>query len=124
MQYLGLYSALHELCFGTHLGQLTTHAFGYLADLKSKHFLKVCRLADEKQIESPASAEISHDDSIDWHGCKERPPGCVEFLQQKKMNWLTFYDKMQFQEYFQLFTQVSYLCFHIWVFFKWQKPEH
>lgn len=76
--------ALHELCFRTHLGQLTTRAFGYLADLKSKHFFKVCRLADEKQIESPASAEISHDDSIDWHGCKERPPGCVEFLQQKK----------------------------------------
>lgn len=52
----------------------------YLANLEPKHLLEVCWLADEKQVKSPASAEISHDDGIHWHGCKEAPPWCVEFL--------------------------------------------
>lgn len=68
----------------------------YLADLKPKHLLKVCRLADEKQIESPASAEISDDDGIHWHGRKEGLPGCVEFLEQKNalLIWLYFYKSL------------------------------
>lgn len=57
----------------------------YLANLEAKHLLKVRRLADEKQIESPASAEISHDDGVNWHGCEEGPPRRVEFLQQKRV---------------------------------------
>lgn len=56
----------------------------YLANLEAKHLLKVRRLADEKQIESPASAEIGHNDGINWHGCKEGPPRRVEFLQEKR----------------------------------------
>lgn len=56
------------------------HGFCYLANLEPKHLLEVRRLADEKQIESPASAEISHDDGVHWHGRKEGPPWCVEFL--------------------------------------------
>lgn len=55
----------------------------HLTDFKSKHFLKVCRLTDEQQVEGPASAEIGHNDCIDWHGGKELPPGCLEFLYKK-----------------------------------------
>lgn len=55
--------------------------FVYLADLKPKHLLEVRRLADEKQVESPTSAEISHDDGVHRHGRKEGPPWRVEFLQ-------------------------------------------
>lgn len=57
----------------------------YLANLEAKHLLKVCRLADEKQIESPASAEIRHDDGVNRHGRKEGPPWRVEFLQQRSV---------------------------------------
>lgn len=57
----------------------------YLANLKAKHLLKVRRLADEKQIESPASAEICHNDGVNWHGRKEGPPWRVEFLQQRSV---------------------------------------
>lgn len=59
---------------------LLTSDFRYLANLKTKHLLKVRRLADKKQVESPASAEIRHDDGVHWHGRKEGPPWCVEFL--------------------------------------------
>ena len=59
--------------------------FYYLAYLKSKHLLKVCRLADEEQVESPTSAEISHNNSVHWHGGEEGPPWCVELLQDKKV---------------------------------------
>lgn len=52
----------------------------YLANLEPKDFLEVSRLADEKQVESPTSAEICHDDGVHWHGRKEGPPWCVEFL--------------------------------------------
>lgn len=54
--------------------------FFYLADLKAKDFLKVCRLADEQQIKGPASAEIGHNDCIDRHGGEELPPGGLKFL--------------------------------------------
>lgn len=60
----------------------------YLANLEAKHLLKVRRLADQKQIESPASAEIRHNDGVDWHGRKEGPPGRVEFLQQRSLQQL------------------------------------
>lgn len=52
----------------------------YLANFKPKDLLKVSRLADEEQVESPASAEVGYDDGIHWHGGKEGPPRCVEFL--------------------------------------------
>lgn len=52
----------------------------YLANLKPKHLLEVCRLADEEQVESPAPAEVRHNDGVHGHGGKEGPPGCVEFL--------------------------------------------
>lgn len=54
--------------------------FSYLADLKPKHLLKVCWLADQEQVEGPASAEISYDDGVHRHGREEGPPWCVEFL--------------------------------------------
>lgn len=57
----------------------------YLANLEAKHLLKVRRLADEKQVESPASAEIGHNDGVNWHGCKEGPPWRVEFLQKRSI---------------------------------------
>lgn len=57
----------------------------YLANLEAKHLLKVRRLADEKQVESPASAEIGHNDGVNWHGCEEGPPWRVEFLQQRSV---------------------------------------
>lgn len=67
----------------------------YLANLEAKHLLKVRRLADEKQVESPASAEIGHNDGVNWHGCKEGPPWRVEFLQKRSIlfplcHWLLF----------------------------------
>lgn len=52
----------------------------YLANFKAKHFLEVCRLADEQQVEGPAPTEVGHNDGVNWHGCKEGPPWCVEFL--------------------------------------------
>lgn len=52
----------------------------YLANLKPKHLLEVCRLADEEQVESPAPAEVRHNDGVHGHGRKEGPPGRVEFL--------------------------------------------
>lgn len=55
--------------------------FSYLANLEPKHLLEVCGLADEKQVESPASAKICHNDGVHWHGCEESPPRGVEFLQ-------------------------------------------
>ena len=69
-----------------HTGSPHQESVCYLADLKPKNLLKVCRLADEKQIESPASAEIGDDDSVHWHGGKEGPPGRVEFLEQKNVS--------------------------------------
>lgn len=53
----------------------------HLADFKAEHLLEVSRLADEEQVEGPASAEVSHDDGIHWHGGKEVPPGSLKFLQ-------------------------------------------
>lgn len=58
-------------------------ALFYLAYLESKHLLKVRRLADEEQVEGPASAEIGHDDGVHRHGGEERPPGGVELLQEE-----------------------------------------
>lgn len=60
--------------------------FVYLANLKSKDLLKVSRLADEEQVESPASTEVSYNDGVHWHGGEEGPPWRVEFLQEKNMD--------------------------------------
>lgn len=54
--------------------------YSYLTDLKAKHFLEVCWLADEQQVEGPASAEVGHDNCIDRHWGEEFPPGRLEFL--------------------------------------------
>lgn len=59
---------------------LVTFRLFHLANLEPKHLLKVCRLADEEQVEGPASAEISHNDGVHRHGGEEGPPGCVELL--------------------------------------------
>lgn len=67
---------------------LEVSLLSHLTDFKSKHFLKVCRLTDEQQVEGPASAEIGHNDCIDWHGGKELPPGCLEFLYKNMIDCL------------------------------------
>lgn len=51
-----------------------------LADGESKYFLKICWLADEKQVEGPAPAEVGHNDRIDGHGGEEATPRSFEFL--------------------------------------------
>ena len=51
-----------------------------LADLETEHFFEVGRLGDKKQVESPATTEVGHDNGVDWHGREEAPPGCVKFL--------------------------------------------
>lgn len=54
----------------------------HLADLKPKHFFKICRLADEEQVEGPASTEIGHDDGVDWHRSEKGSPRRVPFLEE------------------------------------------
>lgn len=54
----------------------------HLADLKTKNFFKVGRLADEQQVEGPAPAEVGHDDGVDRHGGEEVSPGRFKFLPQ------------------------------------------
>ena len=71
---------LLDLCCSTFMYWSSCSCFRYLANLESKHLLEVRGLADEKQVESPASAEISHDDGVHWHGREEGPPGGVKFL--------------------------------------------
>lgn len=53
----------------------------HLADLKPKHFFKICRLADEEQVEGPASTEIGHDDGVDRHRSEKGSPRRVPFLE-------------------------------------------
>ena len=53
--------------YHTYEPSVPTYGFFYLANLETKHLLEVCRLADEKQIESPASAEICHNDGVYRH---------------------------------------------------------
>lgn len=53
----------------------------HLADLEAKNLLEVCRLADEEQVEGPASAEVGHDNGVHWHGGEEMAPRGFEFLQ-------------------------------------------
>lgn len=62
--------------------------FIYLADFKAKHLFKVCRLANEEQIKSPAPAEVCHDNCIDRHGGEELPPGGLIFLCKQTENQL------------------------------------
>jgi hypothetical protein len=55
----------------------------YLADFKTKHFLKVGGLADEEQVEGPTPAEVGHDDRVDGHGTEKLLPRSLEFLCKK-----------------------------------------
>lgn len=55
----------------------------HLAYFKAKHLLEVGRLADEEQVERPASAEVGHDDCVHRHRGKKVPPGSLKFLQSK-----------------------------------------
>lgn len=54
--------------------------FCYLADLETKDLLEVRWLADEEQVEGPASAEVGNNYGIDRHGGEEGLPRGVEFL--------------------------------------------
>lgn len=54
----------------------------HLADLEAENLLEVCGLADEEQVEGPASAKVGHDDGVHWHWGEEMTPRCFEFLQQ------------------------------------------
>ena len=56
----------------------------HLTDFKAKHFLKICRLTDEQQIEGPAPAEVGHNDCIDRHGGEELLPRSLVFLWESR----------------------------------------
>lgn len=52
----------------------------HLADLKTEDFFEVGRLADEKQVEGPAPAEVGHNDGVDRHGGEKLLPRRLKFL--------------------------------------------
>lgn len=62
---------------------MTNIMWSHLADLKAKDFFKICWLADEQQVEGPASAEVGYNDGIDWHGGEEVSPWGFKFLTPK-----------------------------------------
>lgn len=83
----------------------------HLADREAEHLLEIGRLADQEQIEGPATAEVSHDDGIDRHGGEETEPWSLEFLWWAGNRGSDLTDNLRAQ--FQGSTWVCIgLCFH------------
>lgn len=78
----------------------------HLADREAEHLLEIGRLADQEQIEGPATAEVSHDDGIDRHGGEETAPWSLEFLWWARNRGSDLTDNLRAQ--FQGSTWVMY----------------
>lgn len=89
----------------------------HLADREAEHLLEIGRLADQEQIEGPATAEVSHDDGIDRHGGEETAPWSLEFLWWAREEGPDLTDSwLNFMGQFQRSTWVMY-----WVMFSFVK---